>query len=65
LIGWIVGVLLAAAGISVVYAGYLYYGFERVFRPSPSRFSTWVWMGLAGGLGAIAITVMLTTGLIR
>lgn len=62
---WIVGVLLTGAGISVVYAGYLYYGFERFSRPSPSRFSTWLWMGIAAALGVIAVTIMLATGLVR
>lgn len=64
-IEWIVGVLLVGAGVSIIYAGFLYYGFERVSRPSPSRFSTWVWAGLAAGLGMIAVTVMLMTGLVR
>ena len=64
-IEWLVGILLTVAGISVIYAGFLYYGFERVSRPSPSRFNTWVWIGLAAGLGAIAVAVMLVTGLIR
>lgn len=64
-IEWLVGILLTVAGISVIYAGFLYYGFERVSRPSPSRFNTWVWIGLAAGLGAIAVAVMVVTGLIR
>lgn len=59
---WVAGVLLAGAALIVIYAGFLYYGFERVGRPSPSRFSIWLWIGLAASLGVIAIAIMLLTG---
>jgi len=61
-IDWVVGPTFGAAAISVVYAGFLAYGFERFSRPSPSRFSTWLGVGLAGVLGSLAVAVMLITG---
>lgn len=59
---WVTGVLLASATLIVIYAAVLYYGFERVGRPSPWRFNTWLWIGLAALFGVIAVAIMLLTG---